>query len=152
MTVMITKLIPIIIIIITMTITIIALMLIKQSITTPTILNTNNNNITITTKNTLSSPTDIKMMKQALIMSVVLLGFASGSRAEETVRSTDSALYEGVVELARSSTVYSFNFKNLVVYMIIAVGWLLATWLGFEQWWLLLISWLLECLFFSIYV
>lgn len=60
------------------------------------------------------------MMKQALIVGVVLLGVASGSWAEETVRSTDNALYEGALELARASTVYSYNFKNLVIYMIIA--------------------------------
>ncbi|XP_037794990.1 uncharacterized protein LOC119590393 [Penaeus monodon] len=60
-----------------------------------------------------------KMMKQALIVGVVLLGLASSSWAE-TVHSTDNALYEGALELARTSTVYSFNFKNLVVYMIIA--------------------------------
>lgn len=62
-----------------------------------------------------------KMMKQALIVGVVLLGLASSSWAE-TVHSTDNALYEGALELARTSTVYSFNFKNLVVYMIIAVS------------------------------
>lgn len=70
----------------------------------------------------LPCPQKPKMMKQALIVGVVLLGVASGSWAEETVRSTDNALYEGALELARASTVYSYNFKNLVIYMIIAVS------------------------------